>query len=297
MDVTAQWDDVHEGRLTRPDGRIVAFTRTGVLEGTPLLRVPGTPGCRWSIRADRSPWYDRGLHVVVTERPGFGASTRLPGRRFHEHADDLAAILDHLGIDRVLVMGGSGAAPHILSFLSRHPDRARAATIVVGAAPLEPSEVEAMIEINRAEWYLIQAGDRDAVREHVRPYWEALVADPIAGMMEIFEDAPQADRRVMADPAWRASMARGIREALEGNLEGWIDESFADLAWDDIDLSSITTSITWYHGHADTAAPFSAAARLVAGLPTARLVDFPDEGHLASYYREGEFLDELLARG
>jgi hypothetical protein len=38
--------------------------------------------------------------------------------------------------------------------------------------------------------------------------------------------------------------------------------------------------------------------RLVARLPNARLVQFgKDEGHLAAYHREGEILDELLARG
>lgn len=291
------WDDVREAYLTRPDGRLVAWTETGVADGMPLLRVPGTPGCRWSIRADRTPWYDRGLRAITTERPGLGASSRLPDRAFHEHADDLAAILDRLGIDRAFVIGGSGAAPHILSFLSRHPDRARAATILVGAAPLEASEVDAMVEINRDEWYLMRNGDREAVRELTLPYYESLVSDPVAGFQAIFSNAPEADQRVLADPAWQASMARATKEALDGNLEGWIDESYAlELSWDDIDLADITTPITWFHGHGDTAAPYSAAKRLVGQLPTAQLVDLPDEGHMASYHREAEILDELLAR-
>jgi pimeloyl-ACP methyl ester carboxylesterase len=80
--------------------------------------------------------------MIATERPGFGAPTRLPGRGFDEHADDLAAILDHLGIDRLPIIAGSGGAPHILAFAARHPDRVTAATIIVGAAPLLESEVE-----------------------------------------------------------------------------------------------------------------------------------------------------------
>ena len=67
------------------------------MDGLPLLRVPGTPGCRYSLRADRTPWTQRHLRVITTERPGFGASSRLPGRRFREPADDMAAILDSLG--------------------------------------------------------------------------------------------------------------------------------------------------------------------------------------------------------
>jgi hypothetical protein len=53
------------------------------------------------------------------ERPGFGASTRLPGRGFAEHADDLAAVLDELRLDAVHVTGASGASAHELCFAGR----------------------------------------------------------------------------------------------------------------------------------------------------------------------------------
>jgi pimeloyl-ACP methyl ester carboxylesterase len=76
----------------------------------PVLRMPGTPGCRWELRADRSPWTERSLRVITTERPGFGAFSRLAGRGFAEHADDVAKLLDHLDLARVWVYGASGAA-------------------------------------------------------------------------------------------------------------------------------------------------------------------------------------------
>jgi len=153
--------DVTDHRLTRPDGRIVAWSESGVADGRPLLRVPGTPGSRFSLRADRTPWVERGLRVITTERPGYGASTRLEGRKFIEHSDDLAAILDSLGIDALPVGGGSGASPHILDFAFRHPDRVTAATILVGAAPLEPDEAEAMIDLNALEYRLYHEGRFD----------------------------------------------------------------------------------------------------------------------------------------
>jgi pimeloyl-ACP methyl ester carboxylesterase len=86
--------DVRDKSMERPDGRLVAWSEFGEVGGLPLLRLPGTPGCRYSLRADKTPWTDRQLRVITTERPGFGASSRLPGRRFGEPADDLAAILD-----------------------------------------------------------------------------------------------------------------------------------------------------------------------------------------------------------
>src|SRR3954469_18138024 len=126
-------DGVRDLRLHRPDGRTVAWTEWGPDDAVPLLRVPGTPGSRFGLRADRSVWAARRLRAITTERPGFGASSRLPGRGFNEHADDLAAILDAADVDRVHVIGGSGSSPHQLAFAARTPAPGCALGVSAGA--------------------------------------------------------------------------------------------------------------------------------------------------------------------
>lgn len=291
-------DEVFDRTLTVADGRTVAWTESGVPDGRPLLRVPGMPGSRWSLRADRSPWVERGLRVVTTERPGYGGSTRLPGRRFAEHADDLAAILDHLGIDRVHVIGGSGSTPHLLCFCARHPDRVVAATNLVGISPLQPDEVGQMIGLNAAVVPLAAAADRDGVAELLAPARDALLADPLAAFRGIMETAPASDRAIMEDPLWQEGFVRGTTEALAAGLDGWIDECLAvSQDWADVDLAAVTTSLTWYHAPGDRNCPISAARRLVAALPNARFVEWPEDGgHFYGYHVEPDLLDELLAR-
>jgi pimeloyl-ACP methyl ester carboxylesterase len=295
--------DVAEGMLVRPDGRKVAWTEWSgdeVDAERVLLRFPGTPGSRWTaMRADRAEvWGSRRLRVITTERPGFGRSSRLPGRRFSEHADDLAAVLDHLGVERAYVVGASGAAPHILSFLSRHPGRARAATIMVGAAPVSDDEVGAMIELNQQAHRLAKARDREGSRALLAPHHAAMRADPIASIRAIMETAPPDDQAVMSEPAWQEMFGRATREAMAQDVEGWIDEGYAITNdWDEIDLSAIRTSIGWYHGEHDRNVPLSAALRLLERLPTATTRVWPDVGHLYGYRIEPEILDELLARG
>ena len=292
-------DSVREQTMTRPDGRVVAWTECGDPDGRPLLRVPGTPGSRWAIRADRTPWTDRGLRVLTTERPGYGASTRLPGRRFAEHADDLAAVLDHAGVDRVHVTGGSGSTPHLLAFCARHPDRVRAASNLVGVAPMEPEEVAGLIGLNATAFPLAAAGDRAGLEALLGPVREQMLADPLAAFRGVMDTAPQADREVMSDPLWQQGFARALGESLVQGLDGWVDECLAvSQPWEDVRLEDVQTSLTWYHAAGDRNCPITAARRLVDRLPDARFVEWPpDAGHLYGFHHEGEILDELLDRG
>jgi pimeloyl-ACP methyl ester carboxylesterase len=289
--------DVYEGRLVRPDGRTVAWSESGVENGRPVFRIPGTPGSRLSLRHDQGPWVKRGLRVITVERPGFGASTRLPGRGFAEHADDLAAILDHLRIARLPVYGGSGGAPHILAFAGRHPERVSACTIGGGAAPLTDEEVREQVDFNVTADGLARQGDVDALRVVLDEARTAILADPLAGFRDIMDTAPPADQATMADPAWQAAHARAMREALAPGVDGWVDEMLAiDGDWHDVDLAGVTSSVTWWHSTTDRNCPLSSAQRLVGRLPNARLIIEDGGGHLVADDGEGKLLDELLAR-
>lgn len=283
---------IADEHLVRPDGRTVAWTETG--EGIAVLRLPGTPGSRWSLPVDLSLWSELGLRVITTERPGFGRSTRLPGRKFREHSDDLAAILDHLGLERVHLIGGSGGGPHVLAFAAHHPDRIVAATVRVGYPLLNDDEYDQMLPANADVFRAARAGDEQRVRE--------LLADgnedgPMAVLDAAMATAPQSDRDVMKEPAWRASVEKGLTEAFAQGIDGWVDECLAiDGHWTDIDLTAIRTSITWWHSRADRNCPFPAAQRLVDRLPTATMRELPNGGHLEPTRWAREITTELLAR-
>lgn len=296
--VDSSYADVLDESLTLPDGRTVAWTRVGRRGGTPVLRLPGTPGSRWFVRADRRVWVERDLEVITTERAGLGRSTAFPGRDLRQHADDLAAILDHLGIDRVRVVGVSGGGPHVLALAARHPDRVVAATIQVGTPLLLEDEIDLMIDQNAAAYRLVRAGDRDGLRDLLRPVYEAMKANPLAAVQRLMEQAPVSDHAVMNDPHWQLMFRTALGAAFEQSIDGWLDDTMAIFGrWDDVDLAAIRTSITWWHGEHDRNCPMSAVRRLVDRLPTATLEELGDVGHFATYALEADILDELLARG
>ena len=69
---------------------------------------------------------DAGFTVISPTRPGFGRTPLASGPTPEEAADLLAALLDELSIDQVLMFGISGGGPTSLQFALRHPNRCKA---------------------------------------------------------------------------------------------------------------------------------------------------------------------------
>jgi len=125
-----------DGLLALPDGRELAWRWWGDEGGNPVLRIQGTPSSRLNRNHDPSVQQSLGVRYLMADRPGYGGSTRKPGRGIADVVEDLVALLDHLGIERIPAMGTSGGGPHVLALAARHPDRLSAITVVVGGTPL-----------------------------------------------------------------------------------------------------------------------------------------------------------------
>ena len=97
------------------DGRDLAFTQWGDADGFPVFYFHGTPSSRLE-GAFADPAARRlGFRLIATDRPGFGRSHFLKGRRFADWPNDILALADHLGIQRFGVAGHSGGGPHLFA--------------------------------------------------------------------------------------------------------------------------------------------------------------------------------------
>src|SRR5437870_6529367 len=66
---------------------------------------------------------NRGYQLVIPSRPGYGNTPSSTGRTAEAFADALVGLLDHLHLERVIVVGISGAGPTTLQLAGRHPER------------------------------------------------------------------------------------------------------------------------------------------------------------------------------
>ncbi|RRD49401.1 alpha/beta fold hydrolase [Arachnia propionica] len=155
--------------IERPlaDGRAeIAYTRTGPPGGQVVLVLPGGPGVAsvWPYRGLRHRAARLGLDLVMVEHRGVGLSRAGFGRGdmgVEAVLDDIAAVLDAEGIDRVLIHGTSYGSYLAQGLGVLHPERV--AGMILDSAMLSAGDMTVVLdELNRLYWHGTEATHRQA---------------------------------------------------------------------------------------------------------------------------------------
>jgi lipase len=102
----------------------------------------------WGLVQARLPQL---VSVVAVDLRGRAGSAGLPGPwGMQSHADDLLAVLDHIGATEAILVGHSMGAFVTAVFACRHPERIRAAVLVDGGvAPVVPDGSDTQVALDR----------------------------------------------------------------------------------------------------------------------------------------------------
>jgi pimeloyl-ACP methyl ester carboxylesterase len=120
------------------DGRRLGFVEYGEPSGPALLYFHGHPGSRLEARFLADAAGRAGLRLISLDRPGLGLSDYQPRRRLRDWSDDVAQIIDRLGLQRVAIIGYSAGAPYALDCAYRLTGRVTACAVVSGAGEVDP---------------------------------------------------------------------------------------------------------------------------------------------------------------
>jgi pimeloyl-ACP methyl ester carboxylesterase len=208
--------------------------------------------------------------VVRYDLRGFGASAP-PAGPFSE-TDDLRCLLDHLGHDRVRLVGASWGGRVAVDFTLTHPDRVHSLAILAAPWPGYPWSGE-MIAYDEAETAALEAGDLDAA---VRVNLDMWVRGPTRGWDEVPDGL--ADR--LRGPL-RTSLANQavVGEYSKGPASG--------------DLAAVSVPVLVGVGALDVEDFRDIARRYAVGIPGAVLVEFPTAAHLVALDAPAELLAAL----
>ncbi len=271
-----------ERRIRLADGRVLAVAEWGDPEGRPLFALHGTPGGRISYWHDPSIYARHGLRRFTLDRPGYGESTRKPGRRVADIAADVAAVADELGLDRFAVTGGSGGGPHALACAALLPDRVTACLVEAAVAPADAPGLDwtaGMTDGNVEEFEAARAGEGAirALAERERAVMFERISQQDVNVLGDDYEVSESDRVQLARHFWQ--FANHVRSALGGGVDGWVDDDLAFVVPWGFDVTAIRVPLCIKYGRADTLVPPSHGDWLAAHLPAATVVT-EDVGHL-----------------
>jgi pimeloyl-ACP methyl ester carboxylesterase len=254
-------DDASNNHTSDDDGH--GGTRLTVFwhHGTPNIGAPPEPLFPAAAKL--------GIRWVSYDRPGYGGSTRRPGRDIASAAADVASIADALGIERFAVMGHSGGGPHALACAALLPTRVIGVVCVSGLAPFDAEGLDwyaGMADAGAAELRAAAAGR--AALEHQLTSTEF---DP--------DQFIEADHGALAGPwSWLGDIAG---KALEGGLDGMVDDDLAYVAPWGFHPQQVMAPVLYVHGAQDRIAPSTHAEWLARHCREPQLWLRPGDGHIS----------------
>ena len=233
--------------------RVVRYSVYGSVGGLPAMSFGGSPSTRWKRPEAVGAIEESGLWMVMPDRPGYGGSTRQPGRSVASVVADAEALADSLGWERFAVTGGSGGGPHALACAALLSDRvtrcavsaSNAPPVVDGPEPTEDDEISDPRR-NRSSW-LAARGE-----QHIRPLLEDTARQIMARVEDGGPEFPPDPGSPPGPPARddAEAMAR-LTATFVTSHDGWTDDHVAFATDWGFRLGDIRVPVTVWYGSAD----------------------------------------------
>ena len=277
-------------------GRELCVEMAGEPDGNPILYHPGEPMSRRLYGAWIADAEKKGIRLIGYDRPGYGGSTAHPGYTVASIAQDVLAIADALGHDRLGIWGISGGGPYALGCAALLPDLAVAVAAVASVAPygIEGFDYFAGMGESNVEGTKSFFADPEASRRDLRDDREEVLAATPERLAEVLKDllSPADSEALTGD------LARWLTEtnkvAVSAGDQGWWDDGAATLTSWGFDLRDIRVPVKIWHGREDRFVPVQHGEWLAASIPGAEADISDRDGHLTMIGRVGEVHDWLL---
>jgi pimeloyl-ACP methyl ester carboxylesterase len=228
-------------------------------DGPPVVLLHGLSATRRNVVQGSRALLRRGYRLIAYDARGHGASSPGASYGYPELIEDLEAVLDDLGLDRVALVGSSMGAATGMAFALRHPERAAA-----------------LVQITPAYNGAARTGNVDDGA------WDAMATGLEEGGVDAFVDVAQP---AGVGDGWREIAREAVRQRMERHehpleVAQALRQMPRSAAWDGLAaLSEVETPvlIVGSRDQMDHLHPLAIAQEYARLLPNAELV-VEDEG-------------------
>jgi pimeloyl-ACP methyl ester carboxylesterase len=270
------------------DGRKLTYRKLG--HGPVLVCHPGGPGFSSTFFSDLAGLWEQYTLVLLNPR-GTGGSDRPADPRAYQIDDyvaDLEELQDHLGEERIFLLGHSHGGVVTQAYAAKHPGRVRrlvlASTLARFAAEQENAMQAGMDKRSNQPWY------QDAL---------AALEEEQAGDFATDEEmAELVFRELPLYFAHFGAVEAGYLDTLKSDkLNADTLRLFNKEIFNTFDLRSrlpnITTETLVITGDEDFICGPMCAEEICAGIPGARMIIVGDSGHMIFIEQPQTFHDEV----
>ena len=249
--------------------------------GSPVVLIHGWPLSADSWDDQAMAIADAGYRVIAYDRRGFGRSSQpWTGYDYDTLADDLAAVIEHTGVQGATLVGFSMGGGEVARYMHRHAGKSVAkAALISAVAP-----------------YMLQTADNPAGIEQAvfDDMAEALRGDRAGFFASFFKDFYGVG--LMSKPVSNEVIDWSRAIAMQASLKATIEcaKSFSSTDFRP-DLAAFKVPTLIVHGTADKAVPIDATGRAAAkAIPGAQLIEYEGAPHGIFASHKAELSEDLL---
>lgn len=274
------------------DGRTLGYAEYGSKSGLPVFYFTGGNSSRFEGQWLETAATRNQVRLIVPDRPGFGLSDFLPGRRLLGWPEDVMALADHLEIETFSIVGLSGGGPHVLATARRIPERIRRVAVVSGTAPPEmPRKYQGMWP--PVQLIFLTARYAPPINRFLLKQMAGFYSNPVEMKKRMVQAMPEPDiALIQSRPEVIDIFARATKEAHRNGVEGdaWEWQMYVQ-PWG-FTPTDIQLEVKLWYGLYDRQVPIGMGRYLAAQLPRSELREVENGGHFSTI---NNHIDEILS--
>lgn len=273
---------MQENRMTLSDGRALGYSVYGDKKGIPLFLFHGTPGSRVWVLEDDPIAQRLGIHIIATDRPGYGLSDKKENRTLIDYSSDIEQLADYLQLDHFSVLGISGGGAYAAAVSHCLPHKVKQCILVSTATPFRNGKSpKAMSKENRLAFFLsnhlpwILKIANNAQKKLIDTNPEKYKESMKKGGRHLSE---WDNRMLMVDEIVETGLLHSKEAYRQGVDEVLYEAKLLTKDWG-FRLAEIKIPLKIWHGEADTLSPVSEVKTMETQLSNLESHYIKDGGH------------------
>ncbi len=268
-------------RITTRDGTEIYYKDWG--SGEPVVFCHGWPLTADSWEAQMFFLASNGFRCIAHDRRGHGRSSQpSDGNEMNAYADDLATLIEHLDIQRAVLIGFSTGGGEVARYIGRHGTKRIAKAVLVSAVPPLMLKTEANPGGLPQEVF---DGFRAKFLADRSQFFRDVASGPFFGFNRPGAKISQG----MIDSWWTQGMMGGFKNTYEC-IKAFSETDFTE------DLKKFDVPTLIIHGDDDQVVPIDAAGRASAGIvKNAKLIVYAGAPHGITDTHKDRLNEDLLA--